>query len=451
MQLSLKLRAFNHLQIVRRTLLQGGAAFLLKGGNAAVMIVTTALIGRMFGASVLGIFSFSTSLAIVLTLFAGIGFPRYTTWRVALYHRKRWMAHIGLFTSSAAVVVFVLSSIVALLGGLTTFWLLGDSPYMLAFVFALGIMPVFSLLQIVCGALAGLSLPIWAQFPEFFLRPTLFLAFLLVFTQVQRAGEPIAELLTLQFVATVGAALVAIALAWYAFGPQGRRGPRRRSLRLVACHMRPASVMMVSSAVLVLYQQIDIIMLGVLANATAVGIYRPASQLAQLIAFATQTITVPLMPVIARYYAEGNHAVLQRVLVLLSRLAVLGTMIVFAVFVVVGEPLIARIFGAEFVGGYPALLILAGSYVISTLSGVVGVFMNMTGHARYVATVSVASLLLNVALLTVAIPLAGLEGAAVAMAISRVSWSVALLVIATRVTGVHISALGRVPFLEKRR
>lgn len=447
----MKLRALDHLPIVRRTLLQGGVAFLLKGGNAAVMIVTTAIIGRVFGADVLGIFSFSTSLAIVLTLFAGIGFPRYTTWRVALYHRKRWMAQIGLFTSSAGLVVLVLSSLVALLGGLGAFWLLGDSSYMLAVVFALAIVPVFSLLQIVCGALAGLSLPIWAQFPEFFLRPTLFLIFLLVFAQVQRAGEPIAALLTLQLAAFVGAALVAIVLAWYAVGPRGRRGPRRRSLRLVAGHMRPASVMMVSSAVLVLYQQIDIILLGVLADAALVGIYRPASQLAQLIAFATQTVTVPLMPLIARYYAEGNYALLQRVLVLLSRLAVLGTLGVFTGFVVVGKPLIAWIFGAEFVAGYNPLLILAGSYVISTMAGVVGIFMNMTGHARYVAMVSVVSLLLNVAMLMVAIPLAGLEGAAMAMAISRVSWSVALLVIATRVTGVHVSALGRMQFLEKRR
>lgn len=69
----------------------------------------------------------------------------------------------------------------------------------------------------------------------------------------------------------------------------------------------------------------------------------------------------------------------------------------------------------------------------------------MTGHQRDAAFGIATGAILNIVLGLVLIPLAGALGAALAAAISIVTWNLLLAVAALRRLGIHSTALGTLP------
>jgi O-antigen/teichoic acid export membrane protein len=74
-------------------------------------------------------------------------------------------------------------------------------------------------------------------------------------------------------------------------------------------------------------------------------------------------------------------------------------------------------------GARVALLILVFSQLINTMSGSVGVILNMTGKEKVFRNILSIALVINITLNILLIPRFGIEGAAIASATSLVFWN----------------------------
>ena len=110
--------------------------------------------------------------------------------------------------------------------------------------------------------------------------------------------------------------------------------------------------------------------------------------------------------------------------------------------VFLGRWLLSGIFGPEYAVGATALAILAFGQLVTAGMGLAVPILNMTGHERDTAKVLAVSVLVNVTLNALLIPLWGIEGAALAAVISVAMWNILLAVLAYRRLGLHATALG---------
>jgi O-antigen/teichoic acid export membrane protein len=82
---------------------------------------------------------------------------------------------------------------------------------------------------------------------------------------------------------------------------------------------------------------------------------------------------------------------------------------------------VLRLFEDAFVAGSSALRILLVGQVVSAMAGSVGYIMMMTGHERQAAFVTLGATAGNILLNLMLIPPFGMEGAAVARAVTLIA------------------------------
>jgi O-antigen/teichoic acid export membrane protein len=151
-----------------------------------------------------------------------------------------------------------------------------------------------------------------------------------------------------------------------------------------------------------------------------------AVSIATLVAFGLQAVTMVVAPHFARLYTQNDMARLQRLVTLSARAILAVALPVVLVLVLFGEPLLRLIFGEEYSGGYTPMAILAGGQLVNAAIGSVGVLLNMTGHERETARGVAIAAAANVALNLLLIPPFGLNGAALATALSMTLWNLVL-------------------------
>ena len=109
---------------------------------------------------------------------------------------------------------------------------------------------------------------------------------------------------------------------------------------------------------------------------------------------------------------------------------------VFCLVLVMGEQLLS-IFGPDFKDGYTALVILGVGGLVNALAGPVANLLALTGSENFVSRVMMATMALNFVLNLSLIPLWGVEGAALATAISMVTWNLVMFVASRRRLGLN--------------
>jgi O-antigen/teichoic acid export membrane protein len=174
-----------------------------------------------------------------------------------------------------------------------------------------------------------------------------------------------------------------------------------------------------------LVSQADKILLGLYLHPSLVGIYVLASTLSAFIPIILQSVNQIFAPVIADLHAQARSDVLQKLFQALTKWVLGLTFPLACVIIVFAVPLM-RIFGPDFVAGWPVLVIGAIGQLVNCGVGSVGYLLLMSGNQRRLMRVQFAmagvSVLVNVTL----IPALGISGAALAAACVNVGgnlWS----------------------------
>jgi O-antigen/teichoic acid export membrane protein len=167
--------------------------------------------------------------------------------------------------------------------------------------------------------------------------------------------------------------------------------------------------------------------LGFYLTATDVGIYNVVALLASLTTLFTVSFNAIFSPIIADVYHRGNEKLMVSLLDAITRWIILLTLPVFVWLVLAGEGVLS-LFGAEFVVGYAALVVLGVAQLLDCMTGSIASCLAMTKYQRYNVYNTVAMAVVSVVLNAVLIPRMGIVGASVGTAGAIILVNIARLI-----------------------
>ncbi len=410
--------------------------------NVGLMYANSLLMVKLAGASGYGEYAYIVAWAQILLIPAALGFEGLISRELAVYAAHRhWDQAKGLLSFSNGLVLLtsILLTAIAIVG----FWLLGladDSQSLLAFAIGLASLPFLALSRLRAAALQALKGIVASQLPEAIVRPGILFICLggLFGLNAWGWGAPLgvsalsaSAVMAINWVATAIAFYVGSRLLTRSLNPklQSAEPPSAEYLETSPgrrAWIKAAMPMLLIGSMYVINGQTDAIMLGSLEDTATVGIYTVANRGAGLISFVQIAFATSLAPVFATLFAQGDIAALRRT-IKRSCQATFFLSLAVAVMLVLCSRWFLLIFGAEFLAGQTALFILMGGQLVNAFTGATAQLLIMTGYDRDTAVGVSISAGVNVVLNAVLIPLYGLNGAAIATAISTVLWNVILV------------------------
>lgn len=263
---------------------------------------------------------------------------------------------------------------------------------------------------------------------------------------LQNVALPFTRLVAMLVVASLGAGAatllgawmaavlpVTIAAAWWA----------RRSLRQhvpagptespdVRGFWRFSATRGVASAVEITLEWADVVLVGMLASVEAAGIYAVVTRCARAGEMVQQAGRITLGPSLSASLARGELSVASA---LYERATAVMIWLAWPLYLLLGvfADTVLRLFGDGFDDGTTALRILLVAMAVSTAAGAVQTVLLMGGRSRWQLGDKSGALALNVALVLVLVPQMGIEGAAIAWAVT--------LVVDTAVAGYQVGWL----------
>lgn len=405
-------------------LLRGGVgSIVIRVANVFLGMALAVVLARSLGPEGYGIYAFVFSLVSILAIPAQFGVPRLVVRETARAHVKGdWSCMRGMWRWATAVVVGLSLLLVGL--GVLTGLLWGDrfsDLQQATFFWGLLLVPLIALGNLRGAALQGLRRVVLGQLPEQILRPGLLCLLLLAAIWWRDHEVTAAQAMGLHG-AAAGVAFVVGALLLYYSHPAPLRANPQPTYKSRDWFMATWPLAL-TAGMQQINKNTDIIMLGYFLTAEDVGIYRVAVQGATLVVFGQQALSMFVSPYYARLHAQGDALRLQRLVTFSARAAFFTALPLVLVFVLWGTGIVRLLFGINYVNAYMPLLILGVGQLINAMFGHVGLLLNMTGHERDTTRGMAIAAGSNVLLNLVFIPLWGMNGAAMATAITLVIWN----------------------------
>lgn len=174
-------------------------------------------------------------------------------------------------------------------------------------------------------------------------------------------------------------------------------------------------------------QRLDIILVAVLAGATAAAIYTAATRFIVLGQFARNAVSMAVQPQIASAMAVGNRSEIRGLYRTSTAWIMACTWPIFLVLLVEGSTLL-KIFGHGYAVGTGVLALLSLAMLIATFCGDVDIMLVMSGRSRQSLVNNAVALVLMVGLDLAMVPHLGLLGAAIGWSSAIICKNIAALV-----------------------
>ncbi len=412
-----------------------GWSFMLQGAGLGLGYAVHVTLARWLGAADYGVYTYVLAWASLLAIPAGMGFPILVVRFVPEYRvGERWDRLRGLLQWGSTRVLAVGVGVALLsMAVVVLFDAEGAGVYTRALRIGLWLVPLQALLSVIGGMYRGFHW-IGRAYAIRVLRHAVMLALLFMLW---------ASGLALTSLHALGAVLAAALLVLLVMGGAlWRRVPvpvrQARAAYLPRTWLRVSIPLLLVGGFVMVLNQTDILMVGSLLGPREAGLYQAASRTAALAGLVPVAIAAAADPMLARLYAEGDRARLQRLASVCVQWTAAASLAAVVFFIVFGRPVLA-FFGEDFVASHGVLIILAGGQVFFAAFGLAAGLLNLTGHQQWGMLIFGGSALLNVALNGVGIVLWGRLGAALATATAFAVMGIALWILAKKKVGVDAS------------
>lgn len=430
-----------------RDLVQRAAASMaLRLAAALLSLLSSVVLARFLGAKGFGAYSYALTLVGLVAVPLTLGLPQLLVREVAAYGAREQWGEMGGLLRRANQVAFG-GSVVLVLAALAVssqFVERIDANGYAAFTVGLIMLPLMALAAMRMAALQGLGYVVLRQLPEGVCKPLFMLVLIVSASVVMGDGKltPV-RAMTMHLVA---ASLAFLLGAWFL---RTRLPSHVRNVDPQYEHgiwLRGALPLLLLGGVQFANQQVGLLMLGSWKGPEAAGLYQVATRVAECIPLVLMAANAVLAPLVSQLYARGEMTRLQQLLTAASKAVLWCSAPIALAFILGGWWLLPTIFGADFAGAATALSVLSVGQLVNAGMGSVGVVLTMTGHAGDTVKGMGVGALLHIGLNCVLIPRWGLEGAALASAISLMTWNFLLAYWVYRRLGLYTTALGRVHF-----
>lgn len=190
--------------------------------------------------------------------------------------------------------------------------------------------------------------------------------------------------------------------------------------------------------------EVNTILLGWLAGPEQAGLFQPLARIAPIMILAADAIAMPLSPRVSALWHSGGKTELKwlvrksAIAATISTVAIAGMILLFA-------PAILGMFGGEFVENGRFLVWIAAAQLVNAAVGPAPLLLSMAGKMRHRIAVQLVTLLVQISVAAMLIPSYGAGGAALALAIGILAWSLLHWVVARLALGIDTSVFGRLP------
>lgn len=180
--------------------------------------------------------------------------------------------------------------------------------------------------------------------------------------------------------------------------------------------------MILTSFIQLLNGRVDILMLGYFSDTGVAGVFGLAFKLSIITNFVLGAVKSIAMPKISELFWSDKKKELHRV-IHFSTFFIFSFALPVSLALILFPEFILSLVEEEFVGGATVLRIFAVMQLINSASGMVAVFLNMSGNQLFFTKLVSVTTTLNIILNLILIPKFGMEGAAAATLVSTVTWN----------------------------
>lgn len=430
----------SHRHSLKRQWLQGSLlGVVLQGLGLALAFGSSVLLARMLGPAGLGQYGYVLAIVAVASVFATMGLATVVARLLAGYQAKdkkglaRGLLHWA--GRRAGWVSLLFAACLTAYGHWqaqgTQFWL---------YFWAAWLIPLLVLTALRQRALQAMHHPVAAQLPEQLVKHVVFLglagALLLVGNPLPGSAEGV---MFLWMIAVAASFVVGNVLLWRMMPNDLRQGSREYD---IDTWRRIAGTLFLADVLGVLLGNSDTILLGVLSSPEEVGIYQVALRLSGLLLVLLGASNWVLAPWFSRFHALDDRERFQTVVTRSTRAVFMATLVIFAVMVVAGRPLLELFFGEEFQQAYPLLLLLGAGQLVNVASGPVVNLLSMSGGQKALAVGVGAAAVANILLCSLLIPVYGALGAAISVALVTSGYNLWLVGQVRHLVGIRATILG---------
>ncbi|MBU1707882.1 flippase [bacterium] len=414
--------------------------FGLKVSTAGLAFLISLILARLLGATGYGAYAYALSWVRLLVIPAILGLDKLLVREIASYQTQSlWGRMRGLLRRSnqGVLIASIALGIVAAVVGWALRERLGSQMVTTLWI-TLIIIPLYAFIRVKQAVLQGLQKIVRGQLPEMLIQPLLLLILIgVAYLLFKQNLNP--QLAAGMHAVTAAIALgISVILLTKALPKDVKRATPEYQTRT---WLRSAWPLLFASGMYIINVRVGAIMLGSMKGAEAAGIYTIADQGAILIIYILTAVNAPLAPTIAELYAIRDMERLQRVVTKSARVIFLLSLPIALTLIIFGHWFLL-LFGSEFVRGEPALILLCIAQFATAAAGPVTLLLTMTGYEREAARGVTISALLNILLNLLLTPTWGIEGTAVAFAISTITWNVLLVYWVRKRLDIHPTALG---------
>lgn len=189
----------------------------------------------------------------------------------------------------------------------------------------------------------------------------------------------------------------------------------------------------------------DAYMLPFYTSTESLGIYKTCANVSSIAAMGLVAMNTTIQPKISQLYYQGKKEEVKNLCVRFARLIFLMNIPIFAMIIFGSHYMILFAYGEEFVPGAFALSILAVGQIFNVGCGPVAQLLNVTGYHKQFRNISLIGAFVNLIGIFILIPIWGIEGAAVANAISMAVWNIVGTIYIKKKFGYYIAY---VPFIN---
>ncbi|WP_456367063.1 flippase [Thermococcus sp.] len=176
--------------------------------------------------------------------------------------------------------------------------------------------------------------------------------------------------------------------------------------------------LMLSGILWTFMTKMDTLMVGHYLSSSEVGLYNAAVPLASLLPFVLTAINTLYVPMATPLFAGGNIRDLNRLYQIVTKWILLGTLPFFALLFVFPEASLGLVFGSKYLNASLTLQILAVGFMFHTVLGPNGLTLTVVGKTGFLTVSTSLAVITDFILNMLLIPRWGIEGAAVATAVS---------------------------------
>jgi O-antigen/teichoic acid export membrane protein len=288
----------------------------------------------------------------------------------------------------------------------------------LAILVAAPMIPLLALASVQAGAMQGLHYVVRGQVPSFLLRPLVFSILLfLLFHLVPHVRSY--DAMALNVVTAIISLLVAS--VWLR---KMLPSPRPQAVADNGrAWLRSSVPMAMTDGLQMLQSQLSILLLGALTLPAEVGLFRIALSVWAVTAVPTILVATAVGPTLARFHSQSDER-LQKIVTYSAWVQLLCVVLMSIPLFLFPKELLGLVFGQEYVGAAPALLLLLVGQIVNVFFGVNSQLLNMTGNERSLTKATLWGVLVNIVATSALVPSWGALGAAMGTALSILTWNV---------------------------